>query len=33
MASNTSKAKDFVEFMRCVRIENAGKKIVMILTN
>ena len=33
MISNTSKARDFVEFMKCVRRENSGKKIVMIVDN
>lgn len=28
-----SKAKDFVEFMKCVRKENGDKKIVMIVDN
>ena len=31
MISDTSKAKDFVEFLRCVRRENGEKKIVMIV--
>jgi len=31
MISDTSKAKDFVEFLRCVRRENGDKKIVMIV--
>lgn len=33
MISDTSKAKDFVEFLRCVRRENGDKKIVMIVDN
>ncbi len=33
MMSNTSKAKDFVEFMRCVRKENPEKRIVMMVDN
>jgi transposase len=33
MISDSSKAKDFVEFMRCVRKENGDRKIVMIVDN
>jgi len=33
MISDTSKAKDFVEFLRCVRRENGDKKIFMIVDN
>jgi len=33
MISDKLKAKDFLEFLRCVRRENGEKKIVMIVDN